>query len=739
MSTNITVIKNGDKGIEAFEPAKIKAAIEKSATRVGVELSDTQKDRVVEIVEDIIASKALNQVTVEQLHSFVEMALDDASPVTAKSYRQYRDFKAQFAKMMNRVANFAETVMYRGDRENANKDSSLVSTQNALIASEFGKEMYINQFLTAIERSAEAKGFIYLHDKDKRLFTINCCLFLMGVLLKNGFEMGNDWYNEPCTLDVAFDVISDIVLSAASQQYGGFTIPQIDFLLEPYAKKTYEKTYKKRMKEYKELGVDIEKAKQKAEEAAMEQVEYEFRQGFQGWEMKFNTVGSSRGDYPFVTVTSGLNTSRFGVLCNVTMFKVHMEGQGAPGKKRPVLFPKYVYLYDKETNGSGPVYEAAFECSSKTMYPDWLSLSGEGYVPSMYKKYKKVVSPMGCRAFLSPYYERGGFEPADENDVPVFEGRFNAGAISLNLPLIYLDAKARGVDFMKELDYYLEMIRQLHIKTKAFLGEKRASINPLGFTQGGFYGGNLRPEQKLKESKKLMEATTYSFGITALNELQQAYNGKSIAEDGEFALEVLQHINRKVNEYKQADHILYAIYGTPAESLCGKQIKQMREYVRENMEQLEAAGYTVRHTGDGDYVIDGVCDKEYVSNSFHCHVTEDITPIQKQDSENRFWNLCNGGKIQYIRYPLGYNKKAMRTLIDRAMDLGFYEGENLALNYCDDCGYEQIDMADVCPKCGSRNITKIDRMNGYLAFSRVHGATRLNDAKMAEIKDRKSM
>ena len=121
MSTNITVIKNGDKGIEAFEPAKIKAAIEKSATRVGVELSDTQKDRVVEIVEDIIASKALNQVTVEQLHSFVEMALDDASPVTAKSYRQYRDFKAQFAKMMNRVANFAETVMYRGDRENANK------------------------------------------------------------------------------------------------------------------------------------------------------------------------------------------------------------------------------------------------------------------------------------------------------------------------------------------------------------------------------------------------------------------------------------------------------------------------------------------------------------------------------------------------------------------------------------------------------------------------------------------
>lgn len=739
MSTNITVIKNGDKGTEMFEAKKIKAAIVKSANRVGVDLSETQKDRVVVIVEDIITSKAIREVTVDQLHSYVEMALDDVSPVTAKSYRQYRDFKAQFAKMMSRVADFAEKIMYRGDRENANKDSSLVSTQNALIASEFGKEMYINQFLTAIEKSAESKGFIYIHDKDKRLFTINCCLFLMGILLKNGYEMGNEWYNEPTTLDVAFDVIADIALSAPSQQYGGFTIPQVDFILEPYAKKTYTKTYNERMKEYKELGVDPEIAKAKADKVAMEQVAYDFKQGFQGWEMKFNTVSSSRGDYPFITVTSGLNTSKFGVMCNVIMFNVHKEGQGKAGKKRPVLFPKYVFLYDKETNGSGPVFDAALECSAKTMYPDWLSLSGEGYVPSMYKKYKKVVSPMGCRAFLSPYYERGGFEPADENDVPVFEGRFNAGVVSLNLPLIYLDSKSRGVNFMEELDYYLEMIRQIHIKTKAYLGEKRASINPLGFTQGGFYGGNLKPEQKLKESKKLMEATTYSFGITALNELQEAYNGKSIAEDGAFALEVLQHINCKVDEFKHEDHILYAIYGTPAESLCGKQIKQLREYVRENMEQLETVGYHVDRTENGEYVIKGICDKEYVSNSFHCHVTEDITAIEKQDSENRFWNLCNGGKIQYVRYPVGYNKKAMKSLIERAMDLGFYEGVNLALNYCDDCGHEEVDMGDTCPCCGSHNITKIDRMNGYLAFSRVHGATRLNDAKMAEIKDRKSM
>ena len=137
-------------------------------------------------------------------------------------------------------------------------------------------------------------------------------------------------------------------------------------------------------------------------------------------------------------------------------------------------------------------------------------------------------------------------------------------------------------------------------------------------------------------------------------------------------------------------------------------------------------------------IIEGVSDRDYVSNSFHCHVAEDITPIQKQDLEYRFWELCNGGKIQYVKYPIDYNIGAIKTLIRRAMDFGFYEGVNMSLAYCDDCGHQELEM-DVCPKCGSSNLTKIDRMNGYLSYSRVHGDTRLNDAKMAEIKERKSM
>ena len=431
-----------------------------------------------------------------------------------------------------------------------------------------------------------------------------------------------------------------------------------------------------------------------------------------------NLMASSRGDYPFITVTAGTGTGQFARMASVAMLEVRRGGQGKTGHKKPVLFPKIVFLYDENLHGPGKpledVFEAGVACSAKTMYPDWLSLTGKGYVASMYKKYGKIISPMGCRAFLSPWYEQGGMHPAFDGDEPVFVGRFNIGVVSLHLPMILAKARKESRDFYEVLDYYLELIRRLHIRTYAYLGEMRASTNPLAYCEGGFYGGHLKLTDKIKP---VLKTATASFGITALNELQMLYNGKSLVEDGAFALEVMEHINKRVDEFKEEDGNLYAIYGTPAENLCGLQIRQFREQYG---------------------IIEGVSDRPYVSNSFHCHVSEDITPIQKQDLENRFWNLSNGGKIQYVKYPIGYNTLAIKSLIRRAMDMGFYEGVNLSLSYCDDCGHEELQM-DVCPKCGSKNLTKIDRMNGYLSYSRVHGDTRLNAAKMAEIADRKSM
>ena len=695
---------------EEFNVQKVVDAVGKSAYRALTKFTEEEKAFICQKVVDRVNELDVDDIPIPIMHNIVESALEEVKPIVAKSYRDYRNYKQDFVRMLDDVYMKSQSIMYVGDKENENTDSALVSTKRSLIFNQFNKELYQKFFLTTEEIQACRDGYIYIHDMSARRDTMNCCLFDVENVLRGGFEMGNIWYNEPKTLDVAFDVIGDIVLSAASQQYGGFTVPSVDLILEPYA----EKSYKKYTDKYIALGIEEERAKEEAEK----DVARDFEQGFQGWEYKFNTVASSRGDYPFITVTAGTGTGKFAKMATITMLDVRRKGQGKKECKKPVLFPKIVFLYDENLHGPGKeledVFEAGVRCSSKTMYPDWLSLTGKGYIASMYKRYGKIISPMGCRAFLSPWYERGGMHPADDDDVPVFVGRFNIGAVSLNLPMILAKSRQETKDFYEVLDYYLNLIRQLHIRTYAYLGEMRASTNPLAYCEGGFYQGHLKLTDKIKP---LLKYATASFGITALNELQELYNGKSLVEDGQFALEVLEYINAQITKFKEEDGNLYAIYGTPAENLCGLQVKQFRKKYG---------------------IIENVSDREYVSNSFHCHVSEDITPIEKQDLEYRFWELSNGGKIQYVRYPIDYNLGAIRTLINRAMDMGLYEGVNMSLAYCDDCGHQELEM-DVCPKCGSRNLTKIDRMNGYLSYSRVHGDTRLNDAKMAEIAERKSM
>ena len=700
--------KDGTK--EKFDINKVINAVKKSAMRVLIDFTEEQIEKICSIVKKEVENNGKNEIFIQEMHNIVEEALENVNPKVGQSYRNYRNYKQDFVRMLDKVYQESQKIMYIGDKENSNSDSALVSTKRSLIFNQLNKELYKKFFLTVEDLQAIRDGYIYIHDMSARRDTMNCCLFDVASVLKGGFEMGNLWYNEPKSLAVAFDVIGDIVMAAASQQYGGFTVPEVDKLLAPYAAKTYEKQYSR----YISMGLNFEQARKEA----LNDVKVDFEQGFQGWEYKFNTVASSRGDYPFITITLGLGTGEYEKMASIIALNIRKGGQGKKECKKPVLFPKIVFLYDKELHGKGceleDVFEAGIECSQRSMYPDWLSLSGDGYVASIYKKYKKVISPMGCRAFLSPWYEKGGMKPADENDTPVFVGRFNIGAISLHLPMIYAKAKKESKDFYEVLDYYLQLIRKLHIRTYDYLGEMKASTNPLAYCEGGFYGGHLGFHDKIKP---LLKAATASFGITALNELQQIHNGKSLVEDGQFAVEVMEYINKRVNEFKEEDGNLYALYGTPAENLCGLQVKQFREKYG---------------------VVANVSDRGYVSNSFHCHVSEDISPIQKQDLENRFWNLMNGGKIQYVKYPISYNKEAIRTLIERAMDMGFYEGVNLSLSYCDDCGHQELNM-DVCPKCGSRNLTKIDRMNGYLSYSRVKGDTRLNEAKMEEIRDRKSM
>lgn len=283
------------------------------------------------------------------------------------------------------------------------------------------------------------------------------------------------------------------------------------------------------------------------------------------------------------------------------------------------------------------------------------------------------------------------------------------------MPMIYMKAKTEGKDFYFVLDNYLQMIRELLQNRYEYLGKAEASSNPLMFMEGGAYGGHLKSIDRIKP---ILKSATASFGITALNELTQLHLHKSIAEDNSFAKEVSQYIYNKIQKYKKEDGWLYALYGTPAESLCGTQVIQFRKLYG---------------------IIPNVSDKDYFSNSFHCHVSEEITPFQKQDKEIDIFKIISGGHIQYVRISNPSNLEALKSIVTRGMDMGFYQGVNFNACTCEDCGKTGVDWGLTCPHCSSSNITEINRTCGYLGFSRKMGDRTFNDAKMCEIKDRKSM
>ena len=533
---------------------------------------------------------------------------------------------------------------------------------------------------------------------ENGISTGNCCLCDYQNILNGGFQLEGIKYTEPKDIRTAVGQMGDIVQIISAQHFGGHTVPQVDRILAKYYEMSIEKEYNfiksvSNLPEYQIMPLALKRAYR------------ELKQAIQGFEIKMNTVVSARGSYPFTTLTFGDITNDVEADICRAILEVRMEGHGDKGFKKNLIFPKLVFLYNPEIHGENKEYEWLFDlavkCSSKCMYPDFLS-------PNGHKKEGKWISPMGCRAYLSDY--------RDENTKElVYTGRFNIGAISLNLPMIYMKAKEEKKNFYDTLDFYLQMIRELLQQRYEYLGKAEASSNPLMFVEGGAYGGNLKPSDKIKP---ILKSATASFGITALNELTQLHLHKSIAEDNSFAKEVAQYIYDKVQEFKKEDGWLYALYGTPAESLCGTQVQQFRKLYG---------------------IIPNVSDRDYFSNSFHCHVSEEITPFEKQDKEIDIFKIISGGHIQYVRITKPDNILGLKSIIKRGMDMGYYQGINFNACVCEDCGTAGNDWGLTCPHCGSKNITEINRTCGYLGFSRKMGDRTFNDAKMCEIKDRKSM
>ena len=707
---NISVLKKNET-VVPFDGEKIKSAIRKSAERVNVRLTPEQETFVVSYVSNLCPEN--DPIQVKTLHNYVELALDSVNNDVARSYREYRNYKTQFVKMLDQVYRKKLELHDNRDTSNANADSELATTQKAIAYAELNGELYKRFFLTDEENRAQEDGYIYIHDKGARLDVTNCCLFDMKSVLSGGFHMGNVNYREPKSVGTAISLMTDIMLNAGACQYGGFTVSEVDKLLAPYAKLSYDKYYA----EFEEIKG--KKDPTGANLYATKKLQKELEEGATEVEMRLNSATTARGDFIFSSISFGLSKDRFGQMITSAFLKVRRTGAGT-ADHIPVLFPKLTFLYDEDMHGEGKeqewLFKEAVECTWRAQYPDFLSMTGDGYAPSIYKKYGVTISRMGCRANLSPWYERGGIEPADENDRPVYEGRFNCGAISLNFPMIVKKAQDEGKDFYEVLTYYLDLCRKIHIRTLEYLSHKKAGINPLAFCEGGFYGGHLKETDEI--GRDMLRPMTVSFGITALNEATVMCNGKTLYEDhAQFAEEVLHFINDYSNKYKKEDGVLYAIYGTPAESLCATQVEQFRKKYG---------------------VIKGVSDRKYMSNSFHVHVSEDITPIEKMEIEYRCFHLCNGGNIVYNRFGSDYNTAAYITLIREAMKCGYYYGCNISKNYCCTCGAEFLDE-DKCPKCGSSDLVRISRVCGYLGLERVHGDTRMNDGKRAEIDDRKCM
>ena len=395
MEVNQIIVKKKKKGFtEPFIREKIHCAIQKSAERVLQVMTEEDFLKVSDKVLELITEP---EIGVRKLHNIVEVALDESGfHRVAESYRQYRNYKEDAAKIMEAVDKKTLELSYKEDRSNANADSLLVSTKRSILYGEQQKEKYKRVYLNPIELEAYEKGYLYIHDIKDRLSTFNCDLFNLGRILKGGFTLANIDYTEPKSLAAAMSVSADLISAYAGQQYGGTTIPQIDEVFAPYAEKSYRFYLNQYHTIVTEAGGKYDEAK--ADAYAYERVKREAEQQFQSMEHSMNSIASSRGDYAFITFTFGHGTDRWSRLISNVFLDVRRGGQGKEGGKVPVLFPKLVFLYDSELHGPGKELESLFdnavEPAKQCMYPDFLSLDA-GYIGEVYHKWGKIISPMG--------------------------------------------------------------------------------------------------------------------------------------------------------------------------------------------------------------------------------------------------------------------------------------------------------------------------------------------------------
>ena len=667
-----------------YDRSKIITAIKKANAEVepGEKVTDEKIEEIVQGIE----SKNRPRMLVEDIQDIIEQKLmADGKFVLAKTYIIYRYTRELVRKanttddsILSLIKNRNKDVM----EENSNKNATVASTQRDLIAGEVSKDLTRRVLLPEKISKAHDEGVLHFHDADYFLQPIfNCCLINIGDMLDNGTVMNGKLIESPKSFQVACTVMTQIISSVASSQYGGQSVDIRH--LGKYLRKSYNK-YKNKLVE--EFGDKIDDAI--LEQMAQDRLQDELRSGVQTIQYQINTLMTTNGQSPFVTLFLNLDPNDEYIEENAIIveeiLRQRLEGiKNEKGVYVTPAFPKLIYVLDEHNCLKGGKYDyitkLAVKCSAKRLYPDYISAK------KMRENYEgNVFSCMGCRSFLSPW--------KDENGNYKWEGRFNQGVVSLNLPQIGILAKGNEEKFWSMLDERLDLCYEaLMCRHNALLGVT-SDVSPVHWQ----YGAIARLKKGEKIDPLLKDGySTISLGYIGLYEVTKLMTGKSHTEpEGEeFALRVMNRLRKACDTWKEETGLGFGLYGTPAESLCYR-------FARIDQERFGT--------------IEDVTDKGYYTNSYHVDVREKIDAFSKFRFESQFQTISSGGAISYVEIPnMRHNLEALEEIVRFIYDNIQYAEFNTKSDYCHVCDYDgEIMINDdnewECPQCGNKDHSKMN-------------------------------
>ena len=702
------VIKRDGRVVD-YDKTKIKIAIEKANTEVTKKEKASIED--IKTITEYIEELGKKRILVEDIQDIIEAKLMELGKYElAKRYIVYRYTRALVRKS-NTTDESILGLIRRNNKEvmdeNSNKNSIIASTQRDLIAGEVSKDLSKRILLPEKITNAWEDGILHFHDADYFIQPIfNCCLINIADMLDNGTVMNGKMIDSPKSFQVACIVTSQIIATVASNQYGGQSIDMIH--LGKYLRKSKEKFEKEIIEE---LDEDFDK--KVVDKLVAKRLKMELRAGVQTIQYQINTLMTTNGQAPFVTLFLHIDPNDKYIEENAMIIeevlRQRLQGiKNSAGVYVTPAFPKLVYVLDECNNLTGGKYDyltkLAVECSAKRMYPDYISAK------KMRENYEgNVFSPMGCRSFLIPW--------KDENGKYKFEGRFNQGVVSINLPQVAIVSEGDEEKFWKLLDERLELCKEaLMCRHYALVGTP-ADISPIHWR----YGAIARLKQGERIDKLLYGGySTISLGYIGIYEMTKLMKGvpHTAPEGHDFAIKVMKYMKDKTLKWRKETNIGFSLYGTPAESLCYR-------FARIDKERFGT--------------IEDVTDKGYYTNSYHVDVREKIDAFDKLKFESEFQQLSGGGAISYVEIPnMKNNIPALETLIKYIYENIQYAEVNTKSDYCHVCGFDgeikiNKDLEWECPNCGNKDhskLTVVRRTCGYL------GENFWNVGKTKEIKAR---